>query len=154
MTYPTFMQILKAYTVFNNNGYITTPQIVSSLITPNNKEITLPIQEPIKVISKRTANKIKKMLIKTVKKGTGLNTQIKGLEIGGKTGTAQIAGGGKYLSKYISSFFGFANDAENKYTIGVTVFEPISTGKNWYYHYASHSAVPIYKEIIETLISD
>ena len=148
----TFMQMLKAYTVFNNDGYIVTPQIVSALVTPNNKTLTIDNQEPIKVISKRSANQIKRMLIKTVNEGTGVNTKIEGLEIGGKTGTAQIARGGKYLRRYISSFFGFANDKNNKYTIGVTVFEPVSTGKYWYYHYASHSAAPVYKELVQTLL--
>ena len=148
----TFMQILKAYTVFNNDGYMVTPQIVASLISPNNKIININTIEPKKVISKKSANQIKKMLIKTVKEGTGVNADVDGLEIGGKTGTAQIARGGRYLKKYISSFFGFANDTTTKYTIGVTVFDPVSKGKYWYYHYASHSAAPIFKEVVQTLV--
>ncbi|MGM0520353.1 MAG: peptidoglycan D,D-transpeptidase FtsI family protein [Campylobacterota bacterium] len=148
----TFMQMIKAYTVFNNNGQMVTPKIVSELIhddkvyRPNNKKDE-------SVISKQTANKIKNLLIKTVKKGTGKSANIEGLEIGGKTGTAQIAERGEYQRKYISSFFGFVNDKNNKsYTIGVTVREPISTGKNWYYYYASSSAVPVFKETVETLV--
>lgn len=148
----TFIQILKAYSVFNNEGYSVTPQIVSSLITPNNKTLEIKTSQPQKVISKSSANKMKKLLIKTVEEGTGSGTIIEGLEIGGKTGTAQIARNGKYLRKYISSFFGFANDRNNKYTIGVTVINPISTGKHWYYYYASSSAVPVYKELVETLV--
>lgn len=148
----TFMQILKAYSVFNNDGYIVTPQIVSSLITPNNKIVKIDTLEAQKVISKKSANEMKRLLIKTVQEGTGTGTIIDGLEIGGKTGTAQIARHGKYLRKYISSFFGFANDKQHKYTIGVTVINPISTGKHWYYYYASSSAVPVYKELIQTLV--
>ena len=105
-----------------------------------------------RVISKETANEIKRLLIKTVDSGTGRASKIEGLEIGGKTGTAQIARGGKYLKKYISSFFGFVNDGKNSYTIGVTVRNPISTGKHWYYHYASWSAVPVFKEIVNNLV--
>ena len=148
----TFMQVLKAYTVFNNDGYSVTPQIVSSLITPNNKTLDIKTLEPQKVISKKSANEMKRLLIKTVQEGTGAGTLIEGLEVGGKTGTAQIARRGKYLRKYISSFFGFANDQNSKYTIGVTVINPISTGKYWYYYYASSSAVPVYKELIQTLV--
>ena len=148
----TFMQILKAYTVFNNDGYIVTPKIVSSLISPNNEIFPLDNQEPQKVISKRSSQEMKRMLIKTVTDGTGINAAVDGIEIGGKTGTAQIARGGKYLKEYISSFFGFANDKTNKYTIGVTVFDPVSKGKHWYYHYASHSAAPIFKEVVQTLV--
>ena len=147
----TFMQVLKAYTVFNNDGYIVSPKIVSRY-TINRKTIHTVKSKKEKVISKKTANKMKKMLINTVQKGTGRGTKIEGLEIGGKTGTAQLARGGKYQKRYISSFFGFANDKKSKYTIGVTAVEPNSTGKHWYYYYASQSAVPLFKEVINTLV--
>jgi len=137
-----FMQILKAYTVFNNDGKIVTPSIVQNDL----------INKPIQVISKRTANIMKDLLIKTVKEGTGKKAIIKGLEIGGKTGTANIARGGRYKRKYMSSFFGFVNDDNKKYTIGVTVNNPISRGKYWYYYYASNSAVPVFKEIVQILV--
>ena len=96
---------------------------------------------------------MKRLLVRTVEEGTGKSAKMYGLEIGGKTGTAQIARGGKYLKEYISSFIGFVNDEHgNSYTIGVTVFNPISTGVNWYYHYAASSAVPVFKEIIQNLV--
>jgi len=138
----TFIQVLKAYSVFNNDGYIVKPRIVKTTLS----------NKPIQVISKKSANIIKKYLIQTVKEGTGRNTNIEGIEIGGKTGTANKARGGKYKKKYISSFFGFANDKKHKYTIGVSVNEPIATGKHWYYYYASNSAVPVFKEVINTLV--
>ncbi len=147
----TFVQVLKAYSVFNNDGYISTPKIVSYLNYDGNKYQTNN-DKAEKIITKKTANEIKRLLIKTVDQGTGKAAKMDGLIIGGKTGTAQIARRGKYLKKYISSFFGFANDENNSYTIGVTVMNPISTGKYWYYHYASWSAVPVFKEITQNLI--
>jgi len=147
----TFMQVLKAYTVFNNEGYVTTPKLVSHI--QNNTTKYLTNKNDIKrVISKNTAKEIKRLLIKTVDKGTGRSAKIEGLEIGGKTGTAQIARRGKYQKKYISSFFGFANDAKNSYTIGVTVFNPNSKGKKRYQYYASKSAVPVFKEVTNILL--
>ncbi len=144
----TFIQVLKAYSVFNNDGKIVTPQIVNSIVDSNNENIIKEIKtkSSVQVIKPSTAKIIKKMLIKTVKIGTGKGTDIEGLEIGGKTGTSQIARGGKYRRRYISSFFGFANDKDSKYTIGVTVFEP-----SWKYHYASQSAVVVFREVIDTL---
>ncbi len=147
----TFMQILKAYATFNNGGELVTPTILSHIEISGDKYKDDALKNK-KIISLKTANEIKRLLIKTVTKGTGRAAQIKGLEIGGKTGTAQIARGGKYLKIYISSFFGFVNDENNSYTIGVTVMNPISTGKHWYYHYASSSAVPVFKEIINNLV--
>jgi len=146
----TFLQILKAYSVFNNNGKIVTPQIVSSIIDTDSKKVIKNIKphKIYQVIKPKSAQIIKNMLIKTVKKGTGKATNIEGLEIGGKTGTSQIARKGKYQKRYISSFFGFVNDKFNhKYTIGVTVFEP-----SYKYHYAAQSAVLIYRKTIATLI--
>mgnify|MGYP000550631199 CR=1 FL=1 len=137
----TFIQVLKAYTAFNNDGKIVTPYIVNN----NNKN-------DVQVISKKVANQMKNLLIKTVEDGTGRKTFIEGLEIGGKTGTANVVENGKYQRKYMSSFFGFVNDDNKKYTIGVTVNDPVNRGKKWYYYYASNSAVPVFKEITKILL--
>lgn len=148
----TFIQVLKAYSTFNNDGYMVTPHIVSHLTYDNNKYKPYD-DKPEKIISKQTADSMKQLLVQTVNDGTGRAAKMDGLEIGGKTGTAQIARGGKYLKQYISSFFGFVNDDNgNSYTIGVTVINPISTGKYWYYYYASWSAVPVFKEIVQNLV--
>ncbi|BAK71444.1 peptidoglycan D,D-transpeptidase FtsI family protein [Aliarcobacter butzleri] len=151
----TFIQLIKAYSVFNNDGAMVTPKIVSYLSRDGDQnKYASPYDKPLEqVISKKTADEMKRMLIKTVNEGTGRSAKIPGLEIGGKTGTAQIAGGSGYLKKYISSFFGFVNDEKgNSYTIGVTVINPISTGPNWYYYYAAQSAAPVFKEIVQNLI--
>jgi len=137
----TFMQVLKAYTVFNNNGKVVTPYIVKSSNTQEEQ-----------VISKKVANEMKELLIQTVEEGTGRKTFIEGLEIGGKTGTANVVKNGKYQRKYMSSFFGFVNDNKNKYTIGVTINDPVNRGKKWYYYYASQSAVPVFREITKILL--
>ncbi len=147
----TFMQMLKAYSVFNNDGKAITPRILSH-IKINEDKYEEDSLDNKRIITKKTAREIKRLLIKTVNEGTGRAAKIEGLEIGGKTGTAQIARGGKYLKKYISSFFGFVNDGENSYTIGVTVLNPNSKGKYWYYYYASWSAVPVFKEMINNLV--
>jgi cell division protein FtsI (penicillin-binding protein 3) len=139
----TFMQVMKAYSVFNNNGVISTPYIVNKSRANETKQI----------IQAQTANKIKEFLIATVNEGTGTLAKIDGIIIGGKTGTAQIARGGSYQKRYISSFFGIANDHRGKkYTVGVTVREPVAFGKYWYYRYASHSAVPVFRETAKILI--
>jgi len=138
----TFMQVLKAYTVFNNNGTIVTPYLVQ-----DDKKI-----DTKQIISSDTANKMKRLLVKTVEQGTGKNTFIEGLEIGGKTGTANVVENGRYQRKYMSSFFGFVNDKNHKYTIGVTVNDPVNRGPKWYYYYASNSAVPVFKEITKILL--
>lgn len=146
----TFMQVLKAYSVFNNDGIMITPQVVKAVEHNGVKRFMEP-SEVKQVLKPSTANTMKRLLIKTVNEGTGTKAKMEQFEIGGKTGTANIPEKGRYVRKYNSSFFGFVNGKEKKYTIGVTVREPISRGKYWYYYYASNSAVPVFKEIVTTL---
>jgi len=90
------------------------------------------------------------MLIENVKRGTAKNAQIKGLTIGGKTGTAHIAKEGKYSNDYHSSFYGFVEDgAGHSYTLGVLVIEPKAKGL----YFSSRSAVPVAREVVKSMIS-
>ncbi len=145
-----FMQILKAYSAFNNNGREVLPRLARKYSLKNEKPIPFAIVPQKQVIPVTVAKRIQKILIKTVLKGTGKAAIYKGLEIGGKTGTAHIAANGGYSDKYNSSFFGFANDKKNRFTIGVLVRIP----KKKYYYYASQTAVPIFRQIVEKLVEE
>jgi cell division protein FtsI (penicillin-binding protein 3) len=140
------MQILKAYNAFNNRGRTLQPYMVENLIDEHGNVQSQKPQGSVQVISQATAERMKKIMIKTVQEGTGVNTIIPGLEVGGKTGTAHIAEKGRYVRKYNTSFFGFANDKNSHYTIGVTVVQPKAN------HFASLTAVPVYKQVIELLM--
>jgi cell division protein FtsI (penicillin-binding protein 3) len=142
------MQLIRAYSVFNNGGYMLTPRIVDYFIDEHNKKEKIAPFEPIQVIKPSTAQRVKKVLIKTVLKGTGKKAIIKGLEIGGKTGTAHKVEKGEYIAKYNTSFIGFANDKKHKYTIGVVVIEPKSS------QFASKTAVPVFKEVVNIMVED
>lgn len=146
----TFMQVLKAYNVFNNNGRLVTPILVKKLVSPSGQEIFPERPPEPQIIPVTVAKRMQKILIKTVQIGTGTGTKIEGLEVGGKTGTAHIAEDGEYVRVYNSSFFGFANDKKNKYTIGVLVRE----AKKKYAYFAAQSAVPVFKEVIEKLVEN
>ncbi len=143
----TFMQLLSAYNVFNNDGIKMTPRI-ADFLSANGKRITLKGAKKLRVISTKTAVVMRNILKKVVQKGTGKVAKIEGLEIGGKTGTAHIFEGGDYVKRYNSSFFGFANDEKSRYTIGVTVIEPKTR------HFASSTAVPVFRDIVLELINE
>ncbi len=145
----TFAQLLKAYNVFNNDGVSVTPRVVNYIMDDQGRKFYLKKDyTKLAPISKETANIVKETLKKVVERGTGIKAQTEGLEIGGKTGTAMIAGKGGYEKRYHASFFGFANDPEgNKYTIGVLVIEP-----DFAYHFASSSAVVVFKKIVDAMI--
>ncbi len=142
------MQVIRAYSAFNNNGRIVTPQIVNSFIDNYKKEIIIPNEEQIQVIKSSTAQRVKKILIKTVNEGTGDKAKTEGLEIGGKTGTAHIVEKGKYVNKYNTAFVGFANDKENRYTIGVAVIQPKKS------QFASQTSVPVFKKAVDIMVEE
>ena len=146
----TFIQLLKAYNMFNNNGRVVIPKIANRFSLKDGKANKFELLPQKQIISSPVAQRMKKILIKTVLKGTGKAAIYDGLEIGGKTGTAHIAKNGGYSESYNSSFFGFANDNKHRYTIGVLVRDP----KKRYYYYASLTAVPVFRQIVQTLVEE
>jgi cell division protein FtsI (penicillin-binding protein 3) len=141
------IQLLAAYNVFNNNGRLINPKVADVFISSDKKITPVhPHRDPIQTISPSSAAQMKKILIKTVTDGTGSNAKTLGLEIGGKTGTVHIAKDGKYIDAYDTSFYGFANDANHAYTIGVIVREPRIN------YYPSMTAVPVFKEILDVMV--
>ena len=145
-----FMQLLKAYNIFNNNGRAISPKIVDYYQDATGRKYYVSSGKYTQVIPIDVAKRMQKILIKTVQKGTATATKIDGLQIGGKTGTSHIAKNGKYTNLYNSSFYGFANDKKHRYTIGVLVRVP----KKRYYYYASLTAVPVFKSIVEEMIEE
>jgi cell division protein FtsI (penicillin-binding protein 3) len=134
-----FVQLLKAYNVFNNKGIMLTPKIASFV---TNKK---------RIISAKNAEIILQILRKVVLKGTGKKAFISGIFTAGKTGTAHISIGkeGYKNDIYNSSFFGFVNDKNHRYTIGVTFFD---IKAKWPNYFASNSAVPTFRKIVDIMI--
>lgn len=142
------MQLLRAYSAFNNNGKMVYPKLIDSFINEYNQVTKLPYEEQVQAITSATAQRMKDILIKTVNKGTGEKTKTAGLEIGGKTGTAHIVEEGRYVNKYNTSFIGFVNDKKHKYTMGVVVIKPKSS------QFASQTSVPVFKKAVDILVEE
>ena len=142
------MQLMRAYSAFNNNGKMVYPKIIHSFIDEFSQENLSESEEQVEAIKSSTALRMKKILIKTVNKGTGVKAITKGLEVGGKTGTAHIVEKGRYVNKYNTAFVGFANDKKNKYTIGVVVIQPKKS------QFASQTSVPVFKKAVDIMIED
>ena len=142
------MQIMRAYSAFNNNGKMVYPKIIHSFIDEYSQENLSEGEEQVEAIKSSTALRMKKILIKTVNKGTGVKAITKGLEIGGKTGTAHIVEKGRYVNKYNTAFVGFANDKKSKFTMGVIVVQPKKS------QFASQTSVPVFKKAVDIMIED
>ena len=73
--------------------------------------------------------------------------KIEGYRIAGKTGTSQKAINGSYTSKKVCSFVATLPVNDPKYVVLAVIDEPSRP-----YAYGSTVAVPVVKEIIESLI--
>ena len=91
------MQILKALTTLSNNGTMIKPYIVSKIVNNETGETVLENNrsEIRNVCSEETVNKLIKIMRGVVdgsaKMSTGTGYHIKGIDLVGKTGTAEIA---------------------------------------------------------------
>lgn len=145
----TFVQLLKAYSAFNNNGITVTPHMVDYIESSDGKKYRLKsLSFTYCAVSPKTSGEIADILRQVVSRGTAKAARYPGLDIGGKTGTSHISRGKDYTKSYNSSFFGFANDYKgHKYTIGALVIEPDPER-----HFASQTAVPTFKKIVDALV--
>ena len=148
----TFTQLLKAYSAFNNGGTAVVPHMIDYFTDDKGHRYLLPpAAKNQKAISEETAEQIHKILIEVVTRGTGRNAHVPGIEIGGKTGTAHIASLKRNPGAFHGSFYGFANDDEgHRYTIGVLVIK----AKKENTHFASQSAVPVFREIMVEMVKE
>lgn len=145
-----FMQLLKAYSAFNNDGVAVTPKIVKYLSDQDGKRYVPQREYPdYRACGTQTARTINDMLQATVSRGTGTAAQYDGLEVGGKTGTAHITEKKVYVEKYHSSFFGFVNDKKgHKYTLGVFMVKPRKV------YFASQTAAPTFQNIVAKMVEE
>jgi stage V sporulation protein D (sporulation-specific penicillin-binding protein) len=130
------LQIVAGYAAIGNDGVYNPPRLV--LQAPGAE---LPSREPRRVMSAANAKKLQGHMEAVVVSGTGKNAKIAGYSAAGKTGTAQIAKGGRYGHGYVASFAGFVPAREPKLAIGVSVWHP-RRGQ-----YGGTVAAPVFREI-------
>ena len=139
------IQILRAIGSIANDGVLVTPQVVDRLEGEGWEEDVKPeIGE--EVISKKTADEVTAMMVEAAKEGEAKWTHLRGFNIAGKTGTAQIPIAGHYdEDKTIASYIGFAPADDPKFIMLVTLREPSSSP------WASETAAPLWYSIAKDL---
>jgi len=126
----TLLQLAKAYSIIVNGGYNIHPKLIK-----NND-----LKKREKILNDDVSKKILPILRKivTTKEGTASLANVKGYEIGGKTGTAQKSIAGNYSKKKINSFVSVFPTSEPKFVLALMLDEP-KTNKDYIYHYRDGS---------------
>ncbi|WNS77076.1 stage V sporulation protein D [Bacillus sp. DTU_2020_1000418_1_SI_GHA_SEK_038] len=141
------IQQVAALSAAINGGTLYTPYVAKELIDPITGEIVMRKTPTAKreVISKETSDQIRYALESVVAQGTGGKAFIDGYRVGGKTGTAQKAQGGRYLeNNHIVSFIGFAPADDPQLVVYVAVDNPKGTVQ-----FGGVVAAPIVGDIME-----
>jgi len=127
------LQLAKGYAIIANGGFEIKPSLIKKS-TGNN-------QDRKRVIKEGVSKKINKILRKivTTKEGTAGLANIKGYEIGGKTGTAEKAVVGGYTRKAkVNTFASIFPTSKPKYVMIVLLDEP-KTSEEYIYKYKNKS---------------
>lgn len=146
------LQVLRAYAVIANGGYLVTPHVVADVRSPEGK-VTYAFQEQERkqVINEQTA-RIFRNILKTVvdEGGTAQQAAIDGNQVAGKTGTAQLIDERtrRYShDRFISSFVGFAPADDPRFILIIVIREPKGE------IYGGVIAGPVFRSIAEQTLS-
>jgi stage V sporulation protein D (sporulation-specific penicillin-binding protein) len=101
------LQMVNAFSAIANGGTLMQPYVVSEVRHADGSIERRTPQEIRKVLDTRTARLTAGMLVNVVKSGHAGAAGVAGYHVGGKTGTAQIAGPGGYTEETNHSFVGF-----------------------------------------------
>jgi cell division protein FtsI (penicillin-binding protein 3) len=105
---------------------------------------------PVRLFDAEVARTVQRMMREVVheEKGTGRIAQIEGVEMGGKTGTAQKASPtGGYGDKYLASFVAFVPAETPQYLVMVMVDEPEPS------HYGGVVSAPAVRDVMQKTLS-
>ena len=123
------LQMVQAFAVLANGGYLVKPYIVDEYI---NGSQTTKVEPAVlrKVISANTSTTISGMLASVIKFGYGKKAGVEGYNVAGKTGTAQIADfeNGGYSDKTNHTFVGYAPVENPKFVMLIKYENPKSGG--------------------------
>ncbi len=135
------LKLVQLHAALANGGFEVTPHVTSTFKERFNKN------QKKQFFSREVTKTVLEWMESVVDKGSGSGVKIEGYRIAGKTGTSQKALNGTYTNKKVCSFVATLPVNDPKYAVLVVVDEPSKS-----YAYGSTVAVPVAKEIIESLI--
>tara|TARA_Y100001970_G_C14206423_1_gene844282 strand:- start:1129 stop:2352 length:1224 start_codon:yes stop_codon:yes gene_type:complete len=123
----TLLQLAKGYSIVTNGGFEINPTLIENNNLNNFKK---------RILRDEVSKMINPILRKVVSSehGTASLADVKGYEVGGKTGTAQKAIGGKYSKIKINTFASVFPSSKPKYVL-IVMLEDTKLSKDYIYNY-------------------
>lgn len=137
------VQMVRAVGAIANGGYPCTPHF---LVHKGGAEVEWPVGKQI--VSQETCDQVTDMMRTVVESGTGVNAQVPGYDVAGKTGTGEQASetGGYLENAFMSSLIGFAPASDPEVLVYV--------GLNGTPYLAYGSAAPTFSSIMSETLND
>ena len=139
----TAVQMASAFTTLANGGVWVEPKLLYGTMDSGGKLARASAPSTRRIVSERTAAQMTRIMTGVVAHGTGVEAQVPGYAVAGKTGTAQkpLPTGG-YGRSYVASFAGYA-PADRPAVLALVVFDDPSP------IWGGYTAAPTFKTIMQ-----
>ncbi|HVW18965.1 MAG TPA: penicillin-binding protein 2 [Solirubrobacteraceae bacterium] len=137
------LQMAMVASAVANGGVLMRPHMGAKIVDDDGRTVrTIEPEEIGRVMTRRTATEVREMMKHVVKEGTGTAAALEGIDVAGKTGTAQ-----KDPSRNITQpwFIAFAPADHPRIAVAVTI-ENVKGG------YGGTDAAPIAKRVMQELL--
>jgi cell division protein FtsI (penicillin-binding protein 3) len=143
------VQLATAYAAIANGGELLEPTIVREIRDPDGAVRFRHTRRVVRrVMDPAIAATVRGMLVGAVEDGTAGGAGLGSFSVAGKTGTARVARGGRYVaSEYTASFVGFFPADDPQYVVLVKIDRP--TGA----YYGGQTAAPVTRAVLEAAIA-
>jgi len=141
------MQMAMVAASIGNGGVEMKPNLVEKVVSPSLETVSRFSPETLgNPVSADTASKVKAMMVSSVSGGAATNARIEGVEVAGKTGTAQNGAD----QPYTLWFTGFAPASDPKVAVAVVIENGGGLGQSGY---GNLVAAPIAKRVMEAVLN-
>jgi peptidoglycan glycosyltransferase len=135
------LQMAEVVAAVANGGELMEPRLWSKVIDPDGRETKLDPDRQSRVMSEDTAAQLNEMMQSVVNEGTGTAAALSGIDVAGKTGTAEIDIDAGVNQAW---FIGFAPADDPKIAVAATVERTSGFGGT--------VAAPIAKAVMEAIL--
>lgn len=151
------LQLAAAVNTVANGGTYVAPRLIEATIDRDGQRRDAQPSHTRKVLSPAAAAATTELLRNVVCAGTGVQAQVKGMEVAGKTGTGykaqangtyKTAAGGR---KYFASFVGYFPASAPRVTVLVSIDEPRSQSRD---RFGGTAAAPVFARLVPTIMHE